>query len=316
MGGFARVGCAAPVFLIPRRSSVAGRGSALWLGAGSPSPLASVAPGSLAPPGSPLACGGRLPRRGWLCPRSGSLRGVVVAPAWWPVRPLGWFPARFLLRPPCAPLRCGGGCRRPGGLVAAVSQTERDSFLLGDRGIPARVLPPLVSVPGLGLLPRSCPGKTGEGYPSATEPAALAASHSAPMRCSLPGAVAFQLRSGNPSPPGFRVSGNNKGDMEQWKKQGALQVLPRNHNPYQSDVNRIFRPPCGLFPPVNKPEIVNYLIPKHPGGTNHLPRRTQQNIVILLRSSGLFIGQGWLPCPTQQNHCCCCVRLSDRFFPP
>ena len=37
VGGFARVGCAAPVFLIPRRSSVAGRGSALWLGAGSPS---------------------------------------------------------------------------------------------------------------------------------------------------------------------------------------------------------------------------------------------------------------------------------------
>ena len=66
-------------------------------------------------------------------------------------------------------------------------------------------------------------------------------------------------------------------------------MLPRNHNPYQSDVNRIFRPPCGLFPPVNKPEIVNYLIPKHPGGTNHLPRRTQQNIVILLRSFSLYI---------------------------
>lgn len=92
--------------------------------------------------------------------------------------------------------------------------------------------------------------------------------------------------------------------------------------------------PARIFRPFDFPEIVNRTPSKNCVSAHFSPRRrkldtvpfgrltalfprlTQQNIVILLRSLGLFIGQLYqLPQPTQQNHCFVSFAYLTRFLP-
>lgn len=69
-------------------------------------------------------------------------------------------------------------------------------------------------------------------------------------------------------------------------------------------------PRPGFFAPFDSPEIVNSILAwNSKGGPRHpFPRLTQQNIVILLRSLGLFIGQ-LTCCPNQLNKIIVLFRL-------
>lgn len=126
-------------FLIPRRSSVAVAARLCGLAWVRPPPSA-LGPCGGAAPRPPLVAArlcGRWPAPGVVV---SSLRvaggGASLRPPGGACVPGGCFPARSALRPPPVAPALRGRLRRPGGLVAAASCSERDSFLSGVRGFP------------------------------------------------------------------------------------------------------------------------------------------------------------------------------------
>lgn len=226
--------------------------------------LGSVIGGAVLPPPSALpVCAlaraplvaarlcGRQPLRGWLCPRSLGAWGDRHSPARQPLGVPGALPAPFLPPIPPAP-RLHRRCRPGAGWGPLQPFPRACSFSRTEaRSIPVCKRKAVPSRPG-SVLFGGWYGACASAEAGKDRAGKAVASESAAYRA-LPAPL-----------PSFRRS-----DFSQ--------------------VNQISAPRCSHFAPVNTPENVN-LIQTLPGGTTRSPRRTQQNMSILLRSLGLFIG--------------------------